>query len=99
MAPRASGCQYGAPSPVKAGTKVTPPLSGTLLASASMSPLLRIACRPSRSHSTTAPPMKTLPSRANCGVVDICAALVEIRPLLLAKQRSPVCISMKHPVP
>ena len=67
MVPRASGFQCGAPRPVKAGTNITPPLSGTLSASC-----LHLAARldrrrPSRSHCTTAPPMKTLPSRANCG--------------------------------
>ena len=39
MAPRASGFQYGAPRPVKAGTTITPPASGTLSASACTSPL------------------------------------------------------------
>ena len=33
IVPRASGFQYGAPRPVKAGTNITPPLSGTLSAS------------------------------------------------------------------
>ena len=37
MTPRASGRQYGAKSPEKAGTKYTPPVSGTLRARASLS--------------------------------------------------------------
>ena len=81
MVPRASGCQYGAPSPVKAGTIITPPESGTLCASASTSLLLLIACKPSRSHCTTAPPTNTLPSRANSGWDPVWAALVVIKPL------------------
>ena len=43
--------------------------------------------------------MNTLPSSANSGVGPVCAALVVIRPLLLVWKRSPVCISMKQPVP
>ncbi len=99
MAPRASACQYGAPRPVKAGTKITPPASGTLSARPCTSPLPLMACRPSRSHCTTAPPMKTLPSRAYCGVALGCAAAVVMRPLALVSKRSPLCISMKQPVP
>ncbi len=64
MAPRASAFQYGAPRPVKAGTNITPPASGTLSARRCTSPLAWMACSPSRSHCTTAPPMKTLPSMA-----------------------------------
>ena len=99
MAPRASAFQYGAPRPVKAGTNITPPASGTLSASACTSPLARIACSPSRSHCTTAPPMKTLPSSANSCGPGGCAAAVVIRPLPLVRNCAPVCISMKQPVP
>ena len=35
IVPRASGSQCGVPSPTNAGTKCTPPVSGTLRASAS----------------------------------------------------------------
>ena len=63
-APRAYGSQCGAPSPAKAGTRKTPSLSGTEAASASISSAERIKPRPSRSHCTTAPPLKTLPSSA-----------------------------------
>ncbi|OPZ05783.1 MAG: hypothetical protein BWZ09_00883 [Alphaproteobacteria bacterium ADurb.BinA305] len=62
--PRACGSQYGAPSPVKAGTSTTPPLSGTLAAKASTSDARFTSPRPSRNHCTTAPPMNTLPSSA-----------------------------------
>ena len=99
IAPRASAFQYGAPRPVKAGTNITPPASGTLSARACTSPLPWIALSPSRSHCTTAPPMKTLPSSAYSGVVVGCAAAVVSRPLALDSKRSPVCISMKQPVP
>src|SRR5439155_876128 len=37
MVPRAFGSQYGAPSPTKAGTKYTPPVSGTWRARPSVS--------------------------------------------------------------
>ena len=84
---------------MKAGTNITPPLSGTLSASFCTSPLALIACRPSRSHCTTAPAMKTLPSSANSGVVLGCAALVVISPLVEVWNCGPVCISMKQPVP
>ena len=62
--PRAAASQYGAPSPVKAGTSTTPPLSGTLAASASTSAAFFTRPSASRSHCTTAPPMNTLPSSA-----------------------------------
>src|SRR6218665_2129899 len=48
MLPRASGFQYGAPRPVKAGTIITPPASGTLCASASIPALLVMARSPLR---------------------------------------------------
>jgi hypothetical protein len=99
IAPRASAFQYGAPSPVKAGTNITPPLSGTVSARFCTSALPLMAFSPSRSHCTTAPPMKTLPSSANSGVSVGCAALVVMSPLVEVWNRSPVCISMKQPVP
>ena len=64
MRPRASGRQCGAPRPVSAGTMVTPPESGTDRASASISAAAAMMPRPSRSHCTSAPAMKALPSRA-----------------------------------
>ncbi len=64
MVPRAYWSQCGAPSPANAGTRYTPPQSGTLAASASISADDRIRPSPSRSHWTTAPPMNTLPSSA-----------------------------------
>ena len=62
--PLACGSQCGAPSPTNAGTKTTPPASGTLAASASTSADEPISRRLSRSHCTTAPPIKMLPSSA-----------------------------------
>jgi hypothetical protein len=99
IVPRASGFQYGAPRPVKAGTNITPPLSGTLSASLPTSPLAVIARSPSRSHCTTAPPMKTLPSVAYCAGPGPCAARVVIRPCPEVSATVPVFISMKQPVP
>ena len=64
IVPRAYWSQCGAPSPANAGTRYTPPLSGTVAASASTSSADAMIPSPSRSHCTTAPPMKTLPSRA-----------------------------------
>ncbi len=78
---------------------ITPPASGTLSASACTSLLEGMARRPSRSHCTTAPPMNTLPSKAYCGGPGGCAAAVVISPFWLVWKRSPLCISMKQPVP
>ena len=64
MTPRASARQWGAPRPVSAGTKTTPPVSGTLRASASTSFADRMIPSPSRSHCTAAPAMKADPSSA-----------------------------------
>ena len=54
----------GAPRPTNAGTKTTPPVSGDR--SGQRLDFGRLANEPrlSRSHCTTAPPMKMLPSRA-----------------------------------
>ena len=64
MAPRAFGSQWGAPRPANAGTRKTPPVSGTLAASRSTSAEEEKKPSPSRSHCTTAPAMNTLPSSA-----------------------------------
>jgi len=99
ISPRAYGSQCGAPSPANAGTRYTPPLSGTLAASASTSAAVRISPSPSRSHCTTAPPMKTLPSIAYCTRWPIREAIVVSRPERLGTACSPVFSSMKQPVP
>ncbi len=62
--PRACGSQYGAPSPTKAGTRYTPPVSSTPRVSSSMASADAIARSPSRSHCTAAPAMNTEPSSA-----------------------------------
>ena len=64
MAPRAYWSQYGAPSPVNAGTTKQPFVSGTARAMASES--LAFSSRPSssRSHWMAAPAVNTLPSSA-----------------------------------
>ena len=67
MSPRASGSQCGEPRPVRAGTKNTPSVDSSEVASASVSPASSIRPSPSRSHWTAAPPTRTAPSSANCG--------------------------------
>src|SRR5215472_16568147 len=62
--PLASGSQSGAPSPVSAGTNTTPPVSGTVRASASLGPASFSRPRPSRSHWIAAPVTNTDPSSA-----------------------------------
>ena len=54
---------------------------------------------PSRSHCTTAPPMKTLPSSAYIVLPPICQATVVSRRFCETTGRSPVFCSMKQPVP
>ena len=62
--PRACGSQCGAPSPVRAGTKTTPPLSETVDATAWLSAAEPTIWMPSRSHCTAAPVTKIEPSDA-----------------------------------
>ncbi len=76
--PAACGSQCGAPRPTNAGTNTTPPVSGTLAASASTSAEEPISFRLSRSHCTTAPPMKMLPSSAYSSRCSALAASVVI---------------------
>ena len=81
IVPRAYGSQCGAPSPANAGTRYTPPLSGTDAASVRRRRTVAIRPSPSRSHCTTAPPMKTLPSSAYSVRSPIFHATVVIRRL------------------
>ena len=62
--PRAYMSQCGAPSPTKAGTRYTSPLSGTDSARNAVSAASEISPRPSRSHCTAAPVTNALPSSA-----------------------------------
>ena len=64
MVPRAYGSQYGEPRPVNAGTKVTPPVSGTLAASGPVSAASSMMLIPSRIHWIAAPVTKIAPSIA-----------------------------------
>jgi len=64
MVPLACWFQYGAPRPANAGTKQTPSAELTRDARVSTSDDCRMMPSPSRSHWTTAPPIKILPSRA-----------------------------------
>ena len=62
--PRAVGSHQGLPRPVRAGTKMTPPLSGTDAASGPTSAAASMMPSPSRSHWIAAPETKAEPSRA-----------------------------------
>ncbi len=62
--PRARGSHHGLPRPVRAGTKVTPPLSGTDAASGPTSAADAMMPSPSRSHWMAAPDTKAEPSSA-----------------------------------
>src|SRR5207249_6425400 len=62
--PRAYWSQCGAPNPANAGTRYTPSGSVTCEANASTSDDDLMMPSPSRSHCTTAPAMKMLPSSA-----------------------------------
>ena len=62
--PRARGSHHGLPRPVRAGTKVTPPLSGTEAASGPTSAAVEMMPSPSRSHWIAAPETKADPSSA-----------------------------------
>src|ERR1700694_2286816 len=64
MVPRAYGSQWGAPRPVNAGTRNTPPASGTDEGSGPASDALAMMPRPSRSHCRAAPVTKIAPSSA-----------------------------------
>ena len=97
MAPRAYWSQYGAPSPVRAGTKYTPSVSSTDAARASTSAELLMHLSPSRSHCTTEPPTNMDPSRAYETLSPIFHAIV-VRSLFFDSMgRLPVFISRKHP--
>ena len=96
---RASLSQCGAPSPVNAGTSTTPSLEVTLLASCSTSLLFWIIPKPSRSHCTTAPAIKTLPSRAKWVWFWHCHAKVVSNLFWLNCTWLPVLNNIKQPVP
>ena len=99
ITPRACSSQYGAPRPVKAGTRYTPPVSGTCRAAASLSEASAIRPRPSRSHWIVAPATNTLPSSAYSTRPSIPQAIVVTRPDCDAAGFVPVFISRKQPVP
>ena len=64
MMPRASGSHCGLPSPVSAGTNVTPPLSGTDAARGPAPAAFVMMPRPSRNHWMAAPETNAEPSSA-----------------------------------
>uniref|UniRef100_A0A6B0UUE8 Putative secreted protein n=1 Tax=Ixodes ricinus TaxID=34613 RepID=A0A6B0UUE8_IXORI len=99
--PRASGCQYGAYSPAKAGTKHTPWELFTVSASFSTSELLLMMDRLSLSQRTAAPAMATEPSNAYCTgrFGPSLYATVVRRPWFDCTISSPVLYKRKQPVP
>src|SRR5256885_3921782 len=97
--PRAYWSQCGAPRPANAGTRYTPCGSVTCAASASTSDDDLMIPRPSRSHCTTAPAMKMLPSSAYSLRWPMRHATVVSRLCLDVIGFVPVFISMKQPVP
>ena len=97
--PPACGSQCGAPRPTKAGTKTTPPASGTPAASASTSADEPMRRRLSRSHCTTAPPIKMLPSSAYSSRFCALAARVVISLCFERMNSVPMFCSRKQPVP
>ena len=97
--PRACGSQCGTPSPVNAGTRTTPPESGTEAASGSTSSVELIRPSPSRSQRTTAPPVNTLPSRAYRACPSVEQAIVVSSPRSDGCGADPVWSSAKQPVP
>ena len=78
----APGLPVGRAQAGEGGHHITPPESARSARALHLG-AGRMACSPSRSHCTTAPPTNTLPSKANSGVPVVCAALVVIRPLRL----------------
>ncbi len=68
-------------------------------ASASLSAAVLMMPRPSRSHCTAAPAMKTLPSTAKRCLPAMRDATVVSSPFCEKTGRSPVCWRMKQPVP
>ena len=101
MAPRASSRQCGARSPLKAGTKQTPAVSGTLEATGSTSsgPPMRPSW--SRSQLTARPPVATEPSSAYWVGASFPSwkATVVSRPCVEGTMEVPVFMSRKRPVP
>ena len=97
--PPACGSQCGAPRPTNAGTNTTPPVSGTLAASASTSAEEPISLRLSRSHCTTAPPIKMLPSSAYSRRCCALAASVVMSRCFERTNSVPMFCSRKQPVP
>src|SRR6266566_151449 len=97
--PRAYWSQCGTPRPANAGTRYTPSGSATCDANASTSDDDLMMPSPSRSHCTTAPAMKMLPSSAYSVRLPMRHATVVSRLCLDAIGLVPVFMSMKQPVP
>ena len=99
--PRASGRHRGANKPENAGTKYTPPTSGTDDANGSTSEADFMTPRLSLSHWTPAPAIATLPSNAYTGLASLPSrhAIVVSSPCVDSTFSSPVLRSMKQPVP
>jgi len=96
--PRAPGSQYGAPSPASAGTKITPPESGTVRPTrssdedASSTPI-------STSQRTAEPAVYTWPSRQYVATPPSRQATDADSPALDRAAPGPVVTSRNAPVP
>src|SRR4029078_10897516 len=100
MVPRAYGSHHGLPSPANAGTRYTPPLSGTVAANGPISAAEPIRPSPSRSHWMAAPVTNTAPSNAYATVPSAsCHATVVNMPSEAGGQVGPTLSRTKLPVP
>src|SRR5690348_1474013 len=100
MVPRAYGSHHGEPKPVNAGTRNTPPVSGTDDASGPVSAADAMIPKPSRNHCTAAPVTKIAPSIAYVtapGASD--HATVVRSPSTGAGSTEPTFVSTNEPVP
>ena len=96
--PRACGAQYGAPSPASAGTKVTPPASGTVPPTASSSDGAPSTPMPV-SHRSAEPAVYTWPSRQYVTAPPSRQATEQDSPEPDRTAEDPVVTSRNAPVP
>ena len=96
---RAPGRHHGAPSPLSAGRTRTPPLSGTVAASAASAAGSLASPSSPLSHSSSAPAVNTPPSRAYSTRPSIPQATVGSSAPRGSMRSAPVCASTKTPVP
>ena len=88
------------PRPVKAGTTMTPPVSGTLSASGPVSAASSMMLMPSRNHWIAAPVTKMAPSSAYATVPSLSSqAIVVSMPSVGGGHVSPTLRRTNDPVP